>query len=166
VSELADRLEHSCKKPGVEVEWKVHREVATLRTDPVKLQMILKNLVENAVKFTKRGRVVINVRVQGDGVEFAVSDSGAGIPKELQAAIFEPFRRVHDPNATPGVGLGLHIVRRLVDLMQGTISVASEVDLGSCFRVWLPFSPLSPGEKDGEGAQPRQPMISASPTVH
>lgn len=150
VAELADRLEHSCKKPGVAVEWKVRPEISTMRTDPVKLQMVLKNLVENAVKFTDRGRVVIDIRHQDDGVVFEVSDTGTGIPKDLQTAIFEPFRRMHDPTASPGVGLGLHIVRRLVDLLQGKISVESEVDLGSCFRVWLPLAPVPPEERDAD----------------
>ncbi len=166
VEDLADRLNHSCKKPGVEVEWKIRPEVSTLRTDPVKLQMVLKNLVENGVKFTQRGRVVVEIRIRGDGVEFEVSDTGAGIPKDKRAAIFEPFRRVHDPTASPGVGLGLHIVRRLVDLMQGTITVESEVDLGSRFTVWLPFTPLPPEELARSSSQNRDPMIPLSPTVH
>ncbi len=166
VADLADRLDHSCKKPGVEVEWKIRPGVSTLRTDPIKLQMVLKNLVENAVKFTEEGRVAIDIHLQGDGVEFEVSDTGAGIPKDKRAAIFEPFRRVHDPTAAPGVGLGLHIVRRLVDLMQGTITVESEVDLGSRFRIWLPFSPVLPDGMAHNPAQAREPAVPLSQTVH
>jgi len=174
VADLADRLEHSCKKPEVAVEWKVRHHVTTLRTDPIKLQMVLKNLVENAVKFTERGRVVVDICRLDDGVQFEVSDTGAGIPKDLQTAIFEPFRRVHDPAAAPGAGLGLHIVRRLIDLLGGTITVASEVDLGSCFRVWLPFSAAPSGENPGnrsdsrrhEGGSNRALATPLSPTLH
>jgi signal transduction histidine kinase len=128
--------------------------------------MVLKNLVENAVKFTAAGRVVTHIRQRGGGIEFEVSDTGAGIPKDQQTAIFEPFRRVHDPTATPGVGLGLHIVRRLVDLMKGTITVESEVDLGSCFRVWLPFDPSKSPEPQVESPRIAQAKAATSPIAY
>jgi signal transduction histidine kinase len=103
--------------------------------------MILKNLVDNAIKFTERGEIAVDVRPQRDGIEVAVTDTGIGIPADHRAAIFEPFRKAHGFALYDGVGLGLHIVKRLLDALGGAISVESEVGRGSCFRIWLPTAP-------------------------
>jgi light-regulated signal transduction histidine kinase (bacteriophytochrome) len=78
-----------------------------LWTDAVKLQMVLRNLVENSIKFTPRGGVALEVSTRQDGVEFAVSDTGIGIAAELRATIFEPFRRGNGFTPYDGLGLGL-----------------------------------------------------------
>lgn len=144
IHELAHHAEHVCNKPGVQRRFTVHPGVAMLRTDPVKLEMILKNLLDNALKFTARGEVVLEVRAHADGVEFAVRDTGIGIPPESCPAIFEPFHRAHGAAAYDGVGLGLHIVKRLTDALGGTITAESAVDRGSCFRLWLPLRRPAP----------------------
>jgi len=100
----------------------------------------LKNLIGNAVKFTPQGTVTIQAACQQGGVFISVSDTGIGIPSEALSRIFEAFQQVESPHQSTadGVGLGLHIVKRLLELLDGTITVASEPGRGSTFRVWLP----------------------------
>jgi len=128
------------QKPGVRFEWQLPSRLPVLATDPLKLKVVIKNLIDNAMKFTEAGGVSVGIRARERGVEFAVSDTGIGISPEVRLIIFEPFRQA-DSSTTRrygGVGLGLYIVHRLVDLLGGTLAVDSEVGRGSTFRVWLP----------------------------
>jgi signal transduction histidine kinase len=127
-------------KPGVRFQWEIEDDSLRLHTDPVKLKMILKNLMVNALKFTEHGSVTVAARSSGNGAEIAVRDTGIGIARDAQAVIFEPFRQANRGIAGGygGVGLGLYIVRRLLDVLGGTVSVESEPQRGSTFTVWLP----------------------------
>ena len=123
--------------------WQSAAQLPLLTTDLHKLKMILKNLIGNAIKFTEQGSLTVAAQSCSGGVEISVTDTGIGIPAEALATIFEPFRQVDgsDTRRYGGVGLGLHIVQRLVELLQGTITVESELGRGSTFRVWLPVEP-------------------------
>lgn len=122
------------------------RELDNLEGDPTRLTQILVNLIGNALKFTDQGSVSVHVHVKGlDGlgvlVEIAVQDSGIGIPSEQIDKIFDRF---HQGNADTtrrfgGTGLGLTIVKRLVELQGGEIHVASTTGLGSTFTVSIPY---------------------------
>jgi two-component system, sensor histidine kinase and response regulator len=115
--------------------------------DPGRLRQILINLVGNAIKFTARGQVVVNVSViKYDGGEcllsFGIQDEGIGIPPEKQRIIFDPFEQA-DASTTKsfgGTGLGLAITRTLVEMMGGTVRVESEVGKGSCFTFTALFA--------------------------
>jgi len=131
------------EKPGVEFRWSVAPDLPPLTTDPLKLKVVLKNLIVNAVKFTDAGRIEVAAERSGDAIELSVRDTGIGIaPKDLPL-IFDPFHQVQRQPAhgSAGVGLGLHIVRRLLDALQGSITVDSVLHQGSCFRVRLPLEP-------------------------
>jgi len=120
--------------------------VPPLDTDPVKLKVVLKNLIVNAVKFTEKGDVIVAAQARDGGVELSVTDTGIGIPEGALPVIFEAFRQLDNSTtrAHRGVGLGLYIVSRLLDLLGGRISVESVVGGGSTFRVWLPLHPQPP----------------------
>lgn len=115
--------------------------------DPLRLSQVLNNLVSNAIKFTDRGSVEIDVKGQLDAennqtwVTFRISDTGIGIPASKIDSIFQKFTQA-DASITRrfgGTGLGLAICRACVDKMGGTIEVESEVGIGSVFTVRLPF---------------------------
>jgi signal transduction histidine kinase len=116
-----------------------------LSGDSERLRQILINLVGNAIKFTKAGKVEVRFHRSGrDYWTIQVADSGPGIPKEAQAYIFEPFRQIDDSitREYSGAGLGLSIVKQLVTLMGGEISLDSEIGQGSTFTVLLPLTPI------------------------
>jgi len=118
--------------------------------DPQRLRQCLVNLVSNAIKFTKAGEIVIEVRAkQGSNGEpltyFEVRDTGIGIGENTMQTLFQPFVQA-DSSTTRhfgGTGLGLSIVRRLVELMGGEIGVSSEVGIGSRFYFTLPLKPAA-----------------------
>ena len=111
-----------------------------LFADRLRLGQILRNLIHNAIKFTDTGSVDVHVEHQRDGedvvLQFMVSDTGIGIPKDAQAEIFASFRQVNDVvnRRYGGTGLGLAICHQLVELMGGTISIESDTGKGSRFR--------------------------------
>lgn len=114
--------------------------------DPFRLKQILMNLTGNAIKFTEAGKVSVKVLVQRTTrkkvyLRFEVSDTGIGIHKEELKNIFEEFTqsRFRNPEKVKGVGLGLTIVKKLVELLNGRISVSSTPGKGSKFTVVLPF---------------------------
>jgi signal transduction histidine kinase len=102
--------------------------------------MILKNILTNALKFTEQGSITITAYPCRTGIEFSIVDTGVGIAEEDLPHIFEPFRQgvTPTPFSHGGVGLGLYIVRQLIDLLGGKITVHSAYGEGSAFRVWLP----------------------------
>ena len=120
--------------------WNVADKLPSLRTDPGKLKMVIKNLIGNAVKFTEQGSIMVEAHGQQEGIAISVSDTGIGIPPAEVQNIFEPFLQVERSTTRRygGIGLGLHIVRRLLEMLGGTIEVQSTIGHGSTFRVWVP----------------------------
>lgn len=113
--------------------------------DRFRLRQVLENLVSNAVKFTAQGTVSIHVTVNGGGVLIEVQDAGPGMSAETQAGLFSAFAQAN-PSVTArygGSGLGLAICRKLVELMDGSITARSELGQGSLSSVFLPL-PASP----------------------
>lgn len=113
--------------------------------DPTRIRQVLFNLLGNAIKFTKQGSVTLRVAstesAAGHRLQFSVSDTGIGIPREKQAMIFDAFSQA-DASTTRqfgGTGLGLAISRRLADLMQGMIQLESTVGIGTTFFFCLPL---------------------------
>jgi signal transduction histidine kinase len=109
-------------------------------TDPELLRVILTNLVENATKYTDDGSVSVRLAAADGSLRLEVADTGCGIPPDRFSAIFEPFTHLEPlgKKHVPGVGLGLALVRALVDTLGGSIEVRSKVDVGSTFTVTLP----------------------------
>jgi signal transduction histidine kinase len=141
LEEVTTEMQDFLKKPGVNYEWRVPTELPAVRTDPTKLKAVIKNLLSNAVKFTEQGRISVDARSRDGGVEIAVADTGVGISPDVLPDIFELCRQ-GDSSTTRrygGVGLGLYIVRRFLELLRGTVEVEREFGHGSTFRVWVPL---------------------------
>jgi signal transduction histidine kinase len=129
-------------RPGVQLVTQIAPDCPALETDRIKVHQIVRNLVDNAVKFTESGRVVVEAGpgARAGTVLIAVTDTGPGVPAVELPHIFEPFHQLgaSSTRRTNGVGLGLSIVRRLADVLGGEVSASSELGWGSTFRVLLP----------------------------
>lgn len=119
---------------------RIEGEPIVARVDARRVRQILGNLVNNAIKFTQRGEVVVRVQRDKGSVALYVSDTGPGISEQERALIFEEFQQARSEKLRRrGTGLGLAIARRLVMLHQGSIRVESELGRGSTFQVLLPI---------------------------
>jgi two-component system, sensor histidine kinase len=126
-----------------------------VRSDPVLLERVIRNLVANAVRYTDRGRVILGTRRRGETVRVEVWDSGRGIPEDKRREIFQEFRQLENPerDRRKGLGLGLAIVERLVNLLGHPLELQSKLGKGSMFAVTLPRGKREefvPGEADGQ----------------
>jgi PAS domain S-box-containing protein len=141
VEEIVFETRELAEAQRVQVGFAIERDLPEVHTDRAKLKVVLRNLLTNALKFSEGGRVSICARPRAGGLEVSVRDDGIGIPSQSLGAIFEAFRQVGGPRRHGGVGLGLYIVRRMLDMLGGTISVESACGRGSTFTVLLPAEP-------------------------
>ncbi len=176
VSDLAREIlalfEPMAEAKGVRLSCEVDPDsLVPVLIDAQRLRQILLNLLSNAVKYTERGSVVLRLLMrpsplgEGRDMRLSVSDTGTGIAPEQQAHIFEAFYQAESPDGKvrQGTGLGLSITKRLVDLMQGRIHVASRVGEGSTFRVDIPYllpaTVASPAAMDARADFDRLPPL-------
>lgn len=145
MSEVIALYEQEAKRRDIVFEMDMKGDLTNIFTDRVKLDGILRNLLDNAVKYTSSGRIYISVLRKGRNskiLEITVRDTGCGIdPRDIEA-IFEPFVRRNESALKahgPSVGLGLSIVELLVVTLGGTITVESDVGKGATFIVGLPL---------------------------
>jgi signal transduction histidine kinase len=137
--ELADGVASRAEQAGIELTLDVAAGPLPVPVDRARLQTILANLLDNAVKFTPEGgTVTLTVRQEGDETLTLVSDTGVGIPDEEQRQVFERFHRARNVSAYPGNGLGLAIVKAAVERSGGRVSFAGS-PAGTTFRVSLPL---------------------------
>ena len=124
---------------AIELRNEINRDEFVLG-DENRLQQILFNLIDNAIKFTQKGSILVSAARKGDFVEIRIQDTGKGIPPEHLDIIFESFQQGDGSTSREfgGTGLGLSITKQLVELQGGTISVVSEVNHGSTFMFTLP----------------------------
>lgn len=149
LEDVAGLLSSQAEAKGLELITRIASDVpGELCNDPGRTRQILLNLIGNAIKFTERGHVIIEVtrlapgdELESEAIQCAVTDTGIGIPLEKQGILFREFSQV-DASTTRkfgGTGLGLAISRRLAELMGGTVRLTSEVGRGSTFYFTLPL---------------------------
>ena len=129
------QFEDAWEAKNLEIETDIEDEVR-IKSDPELLSLVWNNLISNAVKFTpESGRVTVTLKAGEDDVMIAVSDTGCGIKPEVGQHIFEKFYQGDTSHATQGNGLGLALVKRVVDILNGEICVQSVFGQGSTFTV-------------------------------
>lgn len=137
-------FERQAASQSLDLVCELEKDVPVALLGPTsRVRQILVNLLNNALKFTHDGEVRVVVSYPDGRLKLEVRDTGVGIPEEKQEDIYAAFSQL-DSSASkryPGAGLGLSIVRQLVTLMDGEISLDSRVDQGTTFRVWLPLEP-------------------------
>lgn len=134
---------------GIGLRVDVEPDALVIDADPTALRQVLTNLVDNAVRHTTAGEVVIQARSSNNGIAIAVRDTGAGIRAEHLARIFERFYRVDTGRSRDegGTGLGLAIVKHLVEAHGGWVDAWSEPDRGTTIETWFPHHPSSANGK-------------------
>ena len=154
LAKLVGELRPQAATAGLQLDFVPTRLV--VRTDPILLERILRNLVVNAIRYTDRGRILVGCRRRGDAVALQVWDTGRGISAAHLDEIFEEFRQLDNParERGKGLGLGLAIVRRLCELLGHGVDVRSRIGQGSMFEVVAPRD-SSAGSGHGDGAPPR-----------
>ena len=119
----------------------------TIRSDRRLLRRLLQNLISNAIKYTRTGRVLVGCRRRGERLRIDVFDTGIGIPPDKRRAVFAEFHRLdRGAKVARGLGLGLSIVERIARVLDHPIALASQVDRGTHFSVEVPVAPAGPGE--------------------
>ncbi|HEY0609097.1 MAG TPA: ATP-binding protein, partial [Chitinophaga sp.] len=174
VRELVQSFNDLAERKQVSLSYQSNCEHLYTYFDHDKLERILFNLLSNAFKFTPQdGVITVNVQVtEPEGkawMEIKVEDTGIGIPRERQEKIFERFFQsdTHTGLVNQGSGIGLAITKEFVKLANGTMTVESEEDKGSCFTVTLPFE-LSEAPPEAEHATfdpPREPALPVAPAM-
>ena len=147
VSKLLAQLKAALRLPSnkdLDLVWDYPTDLPVVTTDAEKLKHVLRHLIDNAVKFTPRGQIKVSSRAlpKDKKVEFEISDTGIGIPREALPAIFEKFQQLDGSVTRPyaGLGLGLYVAKEFTELLGGELSVSTEVGKGSTFTVALPVA--------------------------
>ncbi len=148
VQRMVSRLRPLAAIKGIAL--RVHVEPVTVPIESGRIEQVVTNIVENAIKYTDSGSVSISVSQEHTDAVLAVKDTGIGIPQEALPHLFERFYRVDKARSrdTGGTGLGLAIANRIVTLHGGYIEVESTPGKGSVFTVRLPFTPVLIGGED------------------
>jgi CheY-like chemotaxis protein/anti-sigma regulatory factor (Ser/Thr protein kinase) len=116
----------------------------TVVSDRKLLRRVLQNLVANAIKYTRSGKVLMGCRRAGQKLRIEIHDTGPGIPAAKREVIFQEFQRLHgDDDDSTGLGLGLSIVERMARVLDAGVTVRSHVDRGSCFAIDVPVAAAS-----------------------
>ncbi len=143
--DLRDTFDFLCAQKGLQLKWELPRTPPAMKNDPQRFKEIASNLLQNAVKYTDQGLIVVMLHdsKMPDTIVLEVSDTGVGIPANAISSVFDPFIQVHKTStehSRGGIGLGLSIVKKHIEQMNGKIAVESELGKGSKFKITFPRS--------------------------
>lgn len=140
VQELAENYHPDAEAKGLEIRTDIDPSLELLKSSKLYVREILQNFITNAIKYTQKGSVTISAHKKNGGVIFEVSDTGIGISKTDQEKVFDKFFRSEDyrTRASSGTGLGLYVTMKLARLIGADISLHSELNKGSTFRIVTP----------------------------
>lgn len=158
--DIAERLatEIADQAAGKGLAFRMVATSAVVRSDPVLLERMVRNLLVNALRYTRTGTILLGCRRRGASLRVEVWDTGPGIPADQLQRIFDDFYRCEDNRGdkTGGLGLGLSIVRRMAQILDHTVDVHSQVGRGTVFSITIPLS--SPGDHAAPHAMAAAPV--------
>ncbi|OPY10862.1 MAG: Sensor histidine kinase RcsC [Syntrophus sp. PtaB.Bin001] len=140
IKKVANMVKPLAENKGLNFNIDLAPEIGAWLSDPRRIEQILINLLNNAIKFTERGQINLAAEIAAGKLSISVTDTGIGIKSEDLDKVFQPFRQIDIGLARnhEGTGLGLAICGRLAELLGGRISVKSEFGIGSTFTITLP----------------------------
>ena len=142
IDDIKELFVLECNQKAITLTVSISPDIpTTIYQDQLRLRQILTNLISNAVKFTEAGQIDIHVIIKQDNLLFTVSDTGKGINAEDQLRLFQPFEQAsnNNLNTQASTGLGLSICRELIELMQGSIELESQINFGTRISFSLPY---------------------------
>ena len=145
IGSLLKKMEPQFELDAARHKLRLHMQATshTVFSDPILLERVITNLLVNALRYTPQGSVTVSISAQDDNnIALRITDTGIGIPKDSLDDIFDEFVQLDNPerNRQKGLGLGLAIVRRIMDLLEHTIKIESEVGKGTDIQLFLPLS--------------------------
>jgi two-component system, OmpR family, phosphate regulon sensor histidine kinase PhoR len=144
IQPIVDRMQIQAQRSGIELRWECPEHLSPVLADPPRMEQVLSNLLNNALKFTPAGgNITISCAEKLNYIQFSVKDTGIGIPAGDLHRIFERFYKTDRSRSGGGTGLGLAIARHLIEAHKGRIWVESEEEKGSTFHFTLPKVPKS-----------------------
>jgi len=153
IQDVVGALQPQIYERGLAVTVVIAPDLPQVQANSTRLAQVLTNLLANAIKFTERGSITVRVMVDGERVQFSVTDTGIGIESEQQHLLFQEFRQIENvyTRRHTGTGLGLAISQQLMQLMGGTLTVESTPGVGSTFYGEVPIVPNRLQEKEHDG---------------
>ncbi len=141
VASACDVVQPAARELGITIERQL-ADLGPVMLDPTKIRQCVLNLLSNAIKFTEpRSTVTVRLSAAAQGIEVAVTDTGPGIPEHEVERIFEIFHSGPARRGTKSLGLGLYLVKSIIELHGGTVAVKSQPGMGSTFAFTLPWAP-------------------------
>ena len=161
--DLLESLEDEFYAPVTErgLDWRLVRSRLAVNSDRRLLELMLRNLLSNALRYTERGKIMLGCRRRGDNVRIEVWDSGIGIAEVHIGRIFDEHYQVEDRTHLGSFGLGLAIVQRLGNLLGHRVEVRSRPGEGSCFSIEIPLAPEGASLHTDAAAVPQPPVEAA-----
>ena len=144
INNIIDEFQENASKKQLELVSIVRKNILC-KTEPFLFSKIISNIIENAVKFTKEGGIVAEADVieknNNEFIEIKIKDTGIGIATENQQLIFDEFKQISEGygRSYEGVGLGLTLAQKMINLLNGSINVESEIGIGSVFTITIPY---------------------------
>jgi signal transduction histidine kinase/ActR/RegA family two-component response regulator len=167
-NEIAGSFDALLRSKGIEIVVRVEPACRFVRADRFRIEQVISNLLSNAVKYTDEGRIEVRALQHDSGVRLQVSDTGIGIAEEHRDSVFESFRQLEDPytKTRRGLGLGLALVKRVVEIMGGSIAVDESPSGGSVFTIDLPLEVVGVHPVPHEPTEEPEPrtQVSEQPT--
>lgn len=146
---VGQHYEAETRRRGLTLLFKLSPELSAFEGDPLALERVFRNLLHNAIKFTpEHGTITVSTTWKKEGIAISIADTGCGIASEEIPSLFQRYRRAAATRHREGTGLGLFIVKALVEAHGGRVEVTSTVEKGSCFTVFLPAHLMEQQEQD------------------